>query len=116
MKHFTEKELSCPCCGMFFMDGEFKIGIDNARSLAGIPFIINSGFRCGKHNLEVGGSPTSSHLSGYAVDVRAETDHQKFLIIMGAIMAGITRILIYRTFIHLDGHPDKKQEIITIME
>ena len=116
MKYFTEKELSCPCCGAFFMEEKFQRQIDNSRRISGIPYIINSGCRCKDHNAEVGGSYTSSHLSGWAVDVRAELDHHKFKIVKGAIMAGITRILIYRTFLHLDSHPDKKQEIIKIME
>jgi len=119
MKYFsveTDKFLACPCCGKFFMDGEFQIKLDNARELARIPFHVNSGFRCPVHNLKVGGSPTSSHLKGYAMDIQAKTDFYKYRIIMGAIMAGIKRILVYPTFVHLDGNPNKTQEIITIME
>ncbi len=34
------------------------------------PIIINSGFRSAKVNKAVGGSPTSNHLAGCAVDIR----------------------------------------------
>lgn len=38
------------------------------RDYAGMPFTINSGYRCKKLNSLVGGSKTSQHVSGMAAD------------------------------------------------
>lgn len=38
------------------------------RTLFGKPFVISSGYRCEKVNTGVGGSTTSHHLTGQAVD------------------------------------------------
>ena len=40
------------------------------------PIIINSGFRCPMLNKVVGGSSTSNHLTGCAVDIRCNTAKQ----------------------------------------
>jgi len=52
------------------------------------------------------------------MDVRAETDYYRFRIVYGLIKAGFVRILIYPKsgFIHADTDPDKKHEILVIME
>lgn len=42
--------------------------VEPARDFFGNRFIITSGYRCEALNKEVGGSPTSQHLSGEAVD------------------------------------------------
>jgi uncharacterized protein YcbK (DUF882 family) len=34
------------------------------------PIIIDSAYRCGPHNKEVGGEPNSRHLQGMAADIR----------------------------------------------
>ena len=81
--------------------------LDVARNLSGVPYHVNSGFRCPAHNLEVGGSETSPHLKGFAADIQAKTDFYKFRIVMGAILAGFTRIGVGKTFVHLDCDPDK---------
>jgi uncharacterized protein YcbK (DUF882 family) len=39
------------------------------RRELGKPMKVNSGYRCKKHNEEIGGSPNSAHLKGRAVDV-----------------------------------------------
>ena len=67
MKHFELSEFDCPCgkCTAS-MDGEFLDALDEARELAGVPFSINSGYRCIEHNKSVGGSKTSSHMLGVA--------------------------------------------------
>ncbi len=90
--------------------------LDAARKIAGVPFRINSGYRCEKHNREIGGSPTSSHMKGLAADISA-TDHAlRFRIVYGLLQAGFRRIVIYRDkqFIHVDIDPDKPQDIMPI--
>ena len=40
------------------------------RERAGVPIIINSGYRSPQLNKKIGGVPTSNHLTGCAVDIR----------------------------------------------
>mgnify|MGYP003418948717 FL=1 len=44
--------------------------LDPLREAWGSPIIINSGYRCPLLNKAVGGSKTSSHMSGWSVDMR----------------------------------------------
>lgn len=43
--------------------------LDPLREAWGSPIIVNSGYRCPSLNKAVGGSKTSSHMSGWAVDI-----------------------------------------------
>jgi len=107
MRHFTMDEFKCPCCGDVNMDPQFLTMLDRARGNAGTPFYINSGFRCPKHNAEVGGKPDSAHLFGLAADIRCKGSRARFKILDGLLMAGFDRIGIANTFIHADNHKGK---------
>lgn len=48
---------------------EFVTLLDQARGIAGIPFIITSGYRDPAHNAAVGGVMDSAHETGLAVDL-----------------------------------------------
>ncbi len=80
--------------------------IDQAREFAGVPFTINSGYRTPSHNKAVGGSPTSSHLKGYAADI-AVNPMNRDRVMAGLIRAGFKRVGIAKTFIHVDNDPVK---------
>ena len=111
MRNFKPSEFDCPDCGSNLMDTVFLDKIDFAREVAGVPFNINSGFRCEAHNRAVGGSSTSSHPLGLACDIAARDSRSRFKIIDGLIRAGIKRIGIAKTFIHADDDPDKGPEV-----
>ena len=64
VKYFTTEEMECPCCGVDNMHRAFVLMLDEARRLAGVPFVVTSGFRCPDHNRAVGGNPDSAHLVG----------------------------------------------------
>lgn len=83
-----------------------------AREDAGIPFIINSGFRNYLENKRIGGRKDSSHMIGLAVDIRALTSRNKYLIVKGLIKAGINRIGIGKDFVHADIDPLKINKVI----
>jgi len=90
--------------------------IDKARDIAGVSFIITSGFRTPQHNesLKEQGykaSPNSSHLKGSAADISCSDSGTREKIVNGLIMAGFTRIGISSTFIHCDTDTDKKDAI-----
>lgn len=48
--------------------------LDPLRQAWGAPIVVTSGYRCPKLNAAVGGSKTSSHLFGYAADIRTASD------------------------------------------
>lgn len=117
MLHFKEKEFRCDCgCGLSFkdMDKDFVNGLDAARVIAGVPFVINSSIRCMKHNLseDVGGSKTSSHPKGLAADIEIRSSYERFRILHGLKKAGFTRFGVYNTFIHVDDDPGKPKELM----
>ena len=70
--YFSEKEFQCPCCRGLSFRPNLILRLDALRSMLGAPITINSGFRCSKHNAEIGGSPKSQHLSGNAADISAK--------------------------------------------
>lgn len=75
MKHFKEREFGCKCCGQLppSMRANIVALVDNvldpAREEFGGPVTVNSGYRCPKHNIAVGGVVNSQHMKGEAADV-----------------------------------------------
>jgi len=67
--HFSRKEFSCRCCGRWLTDSKLLEGLEALRSLAGVPVIVHTGYRCARHNQQVGGVPHSEHLAGQAADI-----------------------------------------------
>ena len=53
--------------------------LEELRSAAKRPLVITSGYRCREHNRAVGGSPTSLHMLGLAVDISADSEAQALL-------------------------------------
>lgn len=70
-EHFDADEFVCHCCGK----GADKIDpklielLERLRTLAEAPIHINCGYRCPKHNREVGGVDNSQHVLGTAADI-----------------------------------------------
>ena len=112
MKHFKQSEFTCKCgCGLNNFSHVLSVILDDMRELSGFPYKVQSGCRCISHNKKEGGKKRSDHLTGEGVDIRAITNYQRFSIIMYAIFAGITRIGLARTFIHLGmrkGNPKNR--------
>jgi len=112
LKHFKLEEFNCPCCGQCDMDESLLQKLDKARDIAGIPFHVNSGYRCKEHNKSIGGSPNSSHLKGLAADIRTATIKDRYTILKALLFVGFNRIGIGKNFIHVDIDKDKTQNII----
>lgn len=83
------------------MNIDTVLRFDKARMIADTPFKINSGYRCPKHNKEVG-STSDNHPSGHGSDIEAKTNRKRIKILTGLIKAGFKRIGIHKTFIHAD--------------
>lgn len=101
MKNFDLHEFDCSCCGGNQMNPDFLEKLDTARDIAGVPFKISSGYRCPKHNKEIG-SVATNHPLGVASDIRCTDGLSRFKIISALIQAGFTRIGVAKTFIHCD--------------
>lgn len=75
MEYFNFSEFACRCCGRFppGVRGNIEALVDNvldpARRVFGGPVSVSSGYRCPKHNAEVGGVGGSQHLKGEAADI-----------------------------------------------
>jgi zinc D-Ala-D-Ala carboxypeptidase len=101
-RHFKIDDFKCPCCGVNNIDLFLVEMLDVARSRAGIPFTINSGCRCAKHNKDVKGSFDSSHLVGKAVDIDTQGILDRYLIVKSLLDIGFIRIEIGSTWTHAD--------------
>ena len=69
INHFNLSEFRCPDCGETKVSTSLVCWLDILRSVIGVPLIVTSGYRCAKHNEEVGGSRSSRHLIGCAADI-----------------------------------------------
>lgn len=75
MKWFNEREFVCKCCGGLpplakaNIEALVKEVLDPVRERLGKAIIVNSGYRCERHNKVVGGTPKSQHLRGEAADI-----------------------------------------------
>lgn len=85
------------------MDMTFILKLQTLRNLIGKPLVITSGYRCAKHNAEVGGEPDSAHLYGWAADIQTPDHKFRFNLLLKAVVsAGISRIGFGENFLHLD--------------
>lgn len=113
IKYFKKNEFTCKCgCGHNNISHKLIQRLDHARAVAGVPFRINSAVRCEKHNRDIHGSPTSSHLKGYAVDIHIDNDSDRFKIFTALTSVSFCRLGVYKTFIHCDNDSDKSQNVI----
>ena len=109
MKWFKEQELACKCCGQLppfareNIEALVCVVIDPAREKLGSPIVVNSGYRCPKHNKEVGGATNSQHLLGQAADIRFQVSGFKIQDLAKAIVENgkYDQLILYPTFVHV---------------
>jgi len=113
---FKPSEFVCRCgkCGLGIerMDPDLLARLDRMRDLVGGPLALTSAIRCAAHNAAVGGSPTSSHLVGHAVDIAVPGVAQRYNLLSAALSQGFQRIGIGKDFIHLDNDPAKPRGVV----
>ena len=83
------------------------------RDAWGKPLHINSGYRCPELNREVGGKPTSQHLSGQAADVACDKPVE-LARLAAAMCLPYDQMIIYPTFVHF-SHKLKGQQRAEIL-
>lgn len=94
------------------LDKKLVTMLDLARGIAGIPFVINSGYRTPEHNKAIGGVADSAHIKRLAVDIRCRNSNERFIITSALLQAGFKRIGLGSTFIHCDIDTTKPQNVI----
>jgi len=114
LKYFKLSEFNSPDIesGGEKMDEDFLKKLDSARDIAQVAFVINSGYRTPYHNAKVGGKSNSSHLKGFAADIKCTDSRKRAIILMAVIAAGFNRIGIGKSFIHVDNDPDKPSNVV----
>lgn len=103
MKNFKIEEFNCPCCGENKMKWDFLNKLQEARTIAQTKFVISSGYRCPKHNTEIG-SVSNNHTTGQAADIVCERGSQRYAILGALIKAGFKRLGLGDNFIHVDSN------------
>ena len=105
MKWFKEKEFACKCCGQLpplareNVKALVREVLDPVREKLGMPIVVNSGYRCEKHNKDVGGVRNSQHLRGEAADIHCQDNERlKQLIIENG---KFDQLITYPTFLHV---------------
>lgn len=113
-RFFKEGEFNkcVPSCSLQDMKQSTMSKLDTARSIAGVPFILNCAYRSQKWDIEKGRSGLGAHTTGNAVDIRCSSDRDRMLIVNSCIQAGFSRIGIAKTFVHADDSPSLNQDVI----
>ena len=123
MKYFNEKEFACRCCGQLppSMRENIVALVDNvldpAREQFGGPVSVNSGYRCQKHNLAVGGATQSQHMKGEAADIApmsGDTSELERLVEIIKQNGKWDQMIVYPTFVHVSWKrfgPNRKQTL-----
>ena len=93
--------------------------------LGNVPMIVTSGVRCPGLNAAVGGSPTSAHMYGLAVDFIAPAFGSPYMVACKLVAELRTRgirfdqIIYEHTWVHISiEHPSGEQrgQVLTLME
>lgn len=134
MKYFSEKEFWCKCnqCQKGDADLDIPEGgmigsvsenikalvenvLDPLREKYGKPIVVNSGYRCPRHNMAVGGVTNSQHMKGEAADITAGSpEENKRLAEIIKQNGKWDQMIVYPTFVHVSWKrfgPNRKQTL-----
>lgn len=116
MNYFSEKEQSCPCCGLNKVNEHpsFLAALNTVREIVGQSLIATSMTRCAKHNKEIGGVIKSAHLKGLAADISCTTMKLRGKIVKAAYAAGFDRIEVSSVHVHLDMDDTKERDVLML--
>ena len=108
-RNFKSTEFDCKgkgCCTKTPLDIELLGYVQVIRNHFNKPVTINSGYRCQKHNKNVGGAKNSRHTQGMAADVVVK-GVKPVKVAQFAETIGIRGIGLYDTFVHVDSRANK---------
>ena len=107
-EHFNRSEFACKgtnCCGGSHpVDQGLVDSLEHLRGIALRPIIVTSGFRCRRHNIEIGGEEDSYHTLAMAADIKCPGLTPEELAEMAEDVAVFRHggIGIYPSWVHLD--------------
>lgn len=103
--YFRVSEFACPCCRRVTVARGLIVALEFFRRAWAAPVLVNSGYRCIPHNLEVGGAKGSRHLIGCAADIRPvdPTLITPFQNLASALFGKLEgwELKLYTTFVHV---------------
>lgn len=109
--NFKVREFKCPCCGEIWIDTELLEALEALRARFNQPVIVNSGYRCERHNHAVGGASYSYHMQGMAADIKIKKIKPKALYEAACeIMGNHGGVILYDWGIHIDNRRDYHRE------
>lgn len=111
-KHFDSSEFACKdgCGGLndgADIDPKLVDVLEAMRQLIGKPLVLSCGYRCPKHNAEVGGVWNSQHVYGKAADVQTPDGSTPRELADAADVAGADGIGVYNWGVHVDVRGEK---------
>ena len=108
-KYFKVSEFACKCCGKNNIDQRVIDMAEIIRLAGGVPVNVNSGYRCAKHNAEVGGVNGSFHTKGFAADLSCSLGAKKLFAVVADLKArgklpDLEYAILYikKDFVHID--------------
>lgn len=105
VSNFSLKETACKCgCGANEMQQEIIDIAQAIREAVGKPLTVTSGFRCEAHNSNEGGSKSSYHTRGMAIDLVCPSLSSKELFDIANRVDGVMGLIWYagQRNIHVD--------------
>lgn len=108
-KDFWSSEFDCKCdypdCTKTIINLDHVTNLQVLRDRLSSPIRINSGYRCEKHNKDIGGASESRHKKGDASDLEVEGySPNKVASESEHLFSGLGR---YNTFTHVDSRPNE---------
>lgn len=116
-KYFSSSEFDCKCsypdCRETLIDKRLIAGLERVRELAKMPIKINSGYRCERHNKDVGGVSKSRHRLGLACDIPTVMSEKRMNEFNDILKKHFPFVLIYkgRNFTHVDMRSYPKGDV-----
>ena len=126
MKYFKMKEFEChdgcemPAEARANIEALVREVLDPSRERLGKAIRVNSGYRCAKHNLKVGGAVGSQHMKGEAADVvpgesgQVTGDSLERMVEIIKQNGKWDQMIVYPTFVHVSWKrfgPNRKQTL-----
>ncbi len=109
-EHFSEEELACRCgCGVNGVRPEFIAFLEEVREHLGRPMIINSAYRCPRHDSSPAIGGKGNHPQGLAVDLRCGDMRYRLQLVSSLIACGCRRIEIAERYVHADLVRDRPE-------
>lgn len=100
-KNFYLKDFQCPCCKRVMIHPSLLEEMEKLYSMAKGKIKITSGYRCEKHNKEVGGVANSKHMKGLACDITA-SDLQEVYNIAKNLKFSFVKLDEKKKYIHME--------------